>query len=56
MRYAFLFIAMLTVSMTIGCGKGDVQEKADPDPRVSDPYRGSALDVGTEKPKQDKSK
>ncbi len=53
MRNVFLLIAMLTVSMAIGCGEGEV-EKADPDPRVSDPYRGSALDVDSTKPKQEK--
>ena len=56
MRNAFLFVAMLTVGMTLGCGKAEVKVKADPDPRVSDPYRNSSLDADTSKPKQDKSK
>ncbi len=56
MRNTFLIISLLSLGLAGGCGSGEVKEKADPDPRVSNPYAGSELDADSSKSQQDSKK
>ncbi len=56
MRSTFIAMLWIAITMAIGCSQSEKAEEPNPDPRVSDPYLGSALDANQTKSKQDSKK